>query len=300
MWFRNLRPYRLPGRLGITAEQLAQRLADKPFVPVRPTQPVSSGWLPALDDSASEMVHAAGPYWLVRMNREEKLLPASVVRDEVNARISQIAAAQGRKVFRKEKLEITDEVTQDLMPRAFARANSIEALIDEREGWLWVNNASAARAEDLLNALREVIGTLPAELPRTRKSPAAVMTDWLLHGELPESLELGMDADLADPREDGGVVRARGVYLDSDEIRTHIQSGMQVTHLSLDWDQRARFVLDKDLVIRRLKFDDELVNAHEDLAEDRLAQRDADFLLLAETIAALQGELVRQFGGLEE
>ncbi len=299
MWFRNLRPYRLPSRLGITVEQLAQRLADKPFVPARPTQPVSTGWLPALDDNASEMVHAAGPFWLLRMNREEKILPASVIRDEVNARISQIAAAQGRKVYRKEKLEITDEVTQDLMPRAFSRARSIEALLDEREGWLWVNNASAARAEDLLNALREIIGTLPAELPRTRKSPAQVMTDWLLGGGAPEGFELGEDADLEDPREDGGVVRARGVNLDSDEIRTHLESGMVVSRLALDWGERVRFILDKDLVIRRLKFADELVTAHEDLAEDRLAQRDADFLLLGETVTALQAELVRHFGGLE-
>lgn len=299
MWFRNLRPYRLPGRLGVDAATLSARMADKPFVACRPTQPLSTGWLPALDDSASEYLHSAGPFWLVRLNREEKLLPASVVRDEVSARIAQIAAGQGRKVFRKEKLEIADEVTMDLMPRAFSRARPIEALIDEREGWLWVNQASAARAEDLLNALREVIGTLPAELPRTRKSPAQVMTDWVLHGDVPSGFELGGDADLEDPREGGGVVRARGVALDSDDIRAHLEGGMVVARLALDWQERVSFVLDKDLVIRRLKFADELMQAHEDLAEDRLAQRDADFLLLGENIAALQDELVRHFGGLE-
>jgi recombination associated protein RdgC len=299
MWFRNLRPYRLPNRLGIDADTLSTRMADKPFVPCRPTQPYSTGWLPALDDSASDLVHAAGPFWLIRLNREEKLLPASVIRDEVNARVSQIATAQGRKVYRKEKLEITDEVTQDLMPRAFSRSRPIEALIHEREGWLWVNQASAPRAEDLLNALREVIGTLPAELPRTRKSPAQVMTDWLLHGGVPEGFELGEDADLEDPREGGGVVRARGVALDSDDIRAHLEGGMVVSRLALDWQERLSFVLDKDLVIRRLKFADELVQTHEDLAEDRLAQRDADFLLMGENVAELQAELVRHFGGLE-
>jgi recombination associated protein RdgC len=299
MWFKNLRPYRLPGRLGVDTETLSARLADKPFVPARPTQPVSVGWVPALDNSASDMLHVAGRYWLLRLNREEKLLPASVIRDEVNARISQIAAAQGRKVFRKEKLQITDEVTQDLMPRAFSRARAVEALVDEREGWLWVNIASAPRAEDLLNALREVIGTLPAELPRTRKSPAQVMTDWLLHSSVPEGFTLGEDADLEDPREGGGVVRARGVALDSDEIRTHLESGMVVARLALDWQEQVSFVLDKDLVVRRLKFADELVNSHDDLAEDKLAQRDADFLLLAETVSALQSELMRHFGGLE-
>jgi recombination associated protein RdgC len=74
---------------------------------------------------------------------------------------------------------------------------------------------------------------------------------------------------------------------------------MVVARLALDWQEQVSFVLDKDLVVRRLKFADELVNSHDDLAEDKLAQRDADFLLLAETVSALQSELMRHFGGLE-
>ena len=101
MWFRNLRPYRLPERLGLSAEELEQRLSSRPFVPCRPAQPLSTGWVGALADSAEALVHAAGPFWLVRLRREEKLLPASVVRDEVQNRVSQIQIAEGRKVYRK-------------------------------------------------------------------------------------------------------------------------------------------------------------------------------------------------------
>jgi len=299
MWFKNLRAYRLPERLGLDAEALSQRLGARPFAPCRPAQPLSSGWVGALDDQAEALVHAAGPWWLLRMKREEKLLPPSVIRDEVGNRIAQIQAAESRKVHRKERMQLTDEVTQDLMPRAFTRARDVEALLAEREGWLWVNHASAPRAEDLLSALREALGSLPAELPVTRKNPAVVMSEWLLHDQLPEGLELGTEADFVEPGEEGGIVRARSMLLDCDEIRAHIESGKHVQRLALAWQGRLEFVLGADLVIRRLKFAEELTAAHDDLNEDALARRDADFLLMSETIGELWPALLQAFGGLE-
>jgi recombination associated protein RdgC len=95
MWFRALRPYRLPNRLGIDAEELERRLQTRTFSNCTPAQASSLGWVPALDDAASVLVHAAGPYWMVRLKREEKLLPATVVREQANERCAQIAKAQG-------------------------------------------------------------------------------------------------------------------------------------------------------------------------------------------------------------
>jgi len=300
MWFKNVRPYRLSDRLGLDADALAQRLASRPFVPCRPAQPQSTGWVPALADSAEALVHAASAFWMVRLKREDRLLPATVVREEVANRVNQIQAAESRKVYRKEKLQITDEVTQDLLPRAFTRSHSIEALMMERDGWLWVNHASAAKGEELLSFLREAIGGLPAALPITRKNPAVVMSDWLLHNALPKGFEFGTEADLAEPGEEGGVVRLRSMMIDCDEVRAHLESGKQVQRMALEWQGRLSFVLGADLVLRRLRFADELVNTHEDLKEDALARRDADFLLMSETLAELWPELLSAFGGLEE
>ena len=59
-------------------------------------------------------------------------------------------------------------------------------------------------------------------------------------------------------------------------------------------------MLGSDLVLRRLRFADQLVDAHAELKEDILAKRDADFLLMSETLAELWPELLTAFGGLEE
>lgn len=298
MWFRNARPYKLPGRLGIDASELSQRLSRRPFQPCRSSQPVSSGWVPALSDDASDYVHKSGDYWLIRLQREERLLPASVIRSEVNSRIQEIQTGQGRRVQRKERLDIVDEVTQDLMPRAFTKSQYLEALINDREGWVWVNTASAARAEELLSLLREGLGNLAVVIPDTQKSPVIVMSQWLLNGGLPDGMSLGGDVDLEDPQEEGGVVRVRGMYLESDEIRRHIESGKQVVRLALSWQDQIDFVVDKDLSIRRIRFSDELKGVNEELYEDMLARRDADCLLMGETLSTLQTTIAKIFGGI--
>ena len=283
MWFRNARPYKLPGRLGIDASELSQRLSGRPFQPCGPSQPTSSGWVAALSDDATDLVHKSGDYWLVRLQREERLLPASVIRSEVNNRVQEIQAGQGRRVQRKERFDIVDEITQDLLPRAFTKSQCLEGLINDREGWVWVNTASAARAEDFLSLLREGLGNLQVTIPDTQKSPLVAMSQWVLNGGLPDGLSLGGDADLEDPHEQGGVVRARGVYLESDEIRSHIESGKQVVRLALSWQDQVDFVLDKDLSTRHIRFGNELKEVNDELHEDKLAQRDANCLLMGET-----------------
>ena len=300
MWFRNARPYKLPGRLGIDASELSQRLSRRPFQPCRPSQAVSSGWVAALSDDATDFVHKSGDYWLIRLQREERLLPASVIRSEVNSRIQEIQTGQGRRVQRKERLDIADEVTQDLMPRAFTKSQYLEALINDREGWVWVNTASAGRAEDLLSLLREGLGNLPVAIPDTQKSPVIVMSQWLLNGGLPDGMGLGGDVDLEDPQEEGGVVRVRGMYLESDEIRRHIESGKQVVRLALSWHDQIDFVVDRDLSLRRIRFSDELKGVNEELHEDVLARRDADCLLMGETLSTLQSAITKTFGGISE
>ena len=300
MWFRALRPYRLPNRLGIDAEELERRLRTRTFSACTPAQATSMGWVPALADTASALVHAAGPFWMVRLKREEKLLPATVVREEANERCAQIAKAQGRKVSRRERLAVADEVTQDLLPRAFSRSSTIRAIIADQLGWIWIDSGSAGRSEEVLNHLREALGSLPAVLAETQKAPAYVMTQWLLHGGIPEAIELAEEADFADQREAGSSVRVRGVPLDSEEVLAHISSGHQVEKLALEWGARVAAVVDKDLSLRRLRFSDAIREANDELIEDPLARADADFLILCEIIKGLQGDLLNAFGGIAE
>ncbi len=298
MWFKNVRAYRLTKPFDLSPEALAQKLAPRSFVPCGKSQPASSGWVAPLGEESEMLVHAAAGRILLKLKREEKLLPSTVVREQLEEKVAAIEAEQGRKVYRKERLNLKDEIVQDCLPRAFTRSTHIHAYIDVKANWIFVDAASATRAEELLNLLRECVGSFPALLPQVNNAPSAVMTAWLLHRSLPDDFELGQECELRDPGEEGGVVRCRGVDLLSEEVETHLHAGKQVARLALNWDERVSLLLAEDLCLRRLKFADELMKENEEIPEaDQSARVDADFALMADAITGLQERVLALFGG---
>lgn len=301
MWFRNLRAYRLKQPFNLTAEQLETQLASGAFTPCAPSQPLSLGWTSPLGSDDGPLVHAGAGRLLLRMRREERLLPATVVREQLGERVAAIEAKEGRKVYRKERLTLKDEIVQDCLPKAFTRSSFLHAFIDPAGGWIYVDTTSASRAEEFLNLLRDNVGTFPVELPDVRNAPQASMTRWLLQRDLPAGFDAAGECELREPGEDGGVVRCRGVDLFSEEVDSHLHAGRQVARLALRYDERVAFVLGDDLSLRRLKFADALLKENEDLPpDDALARLDADFVLMAEALVELLEAVFKAFGGPAE
>ena len=301
MWFKNIRAYRLTSPFALSPEQLAEQLGPREFQPCAKSQALSMGWVPPLGGETTALVHAAGGRMLLKLKREEKLLPSTVVREQLEEKVALIESEQARKVYRKERLTLKDEIIQDCLPRAFSRSSNVYAYIDTAANWVFVDAASASRAEELLNLLRECIGSFPVLLPQVNDAPSAVMTGWLLHRNLPQDFELGQECELREPGEEGGVVRCRGVDLLSEEVETHLHAGKQVARISLGWDERLQLVLAEDLCLRRLKFADELMKENEDIAEgDEAARLDADFALMTDAIGSLQARVLALFGGEAE
>jgi recombination associated protein RdgC len=254
--------------------------------------------VPALGEGSELLVHSAGGRFLLSLRREEKILPSTVIRDLLKERVAGIEAQQGRKVYRKEQLTLKDEIIIDCLPRAFSRFSETRLILDPGARWVLVDSASAARAEDALNVLRECIGTFPVVPPRTAHSPTAAMSSWLAQSSLPDDFSAGEECELRDPTEQAAVIRCRGVDLYSDELLQYLRNGMQVVRLALHWREQLRFVLGDDLCVRRMKFADALVKENDELMdEDRLARLDADFALMAPALTELQDRLIALFGG---
>ena len=301
MWFKNIRAYRLTNPFDFTAEQLGEKLEQRSFEPCAKSQALSLGWVPPLGEEGGALAHAAGGRLLIKLKREEKLLPSTVVREQLEEKVAHIEAEQGRKVYRKERLTLKDEIVQDCLPRAFSRSAAVHAYIDTRSNWVFVDAASAGRAEELLNLLRECIGSFPVVLPQVANAPSATMTGWLAHNSLPDDFTLGEEVELRELGEEGGVVRCRGVDLLSEEVETHLNAGKQVARLALQWEERVKLVLAEDLCLRRLKFSEELMKENEDIPEaDNAARLDADFALMTEAVSGLQERVVAIFGGEAE
>lgn len=299
MWFRNARIYRFTKPFDTDPARLEEALDAAAFKPCGPQDSFRQGWVSPLGRHGDQKVHSANGCHLVCLRKEERLLPAAVVKEAVEERVELIEAEQGRKVRRKEKDEIRDQVTLEMLPQAFTRSRHSYAYIAPADGLLVVDAGSSKQAEDLASALRQALGSLPVRPPVVQQSPAFVLTGWLT-GELhpPAGLAPAQECELRDPGEDGGVIRCRGLDLHSDEIRSHIESGMQVTKMALDWEENLSFVIDEELSVRRLKFGETLRDQLDDIdSDDALAKFDGAFTLMTLEIARLVPVLLEAFGG---
>ncbi|OVE49421.1 recombination-associated protein RdgC [Chromobacterium violaceum] len=295
VWFNNASIYRL-GEQSMEAK-LAEALSKRPFTPCAGLDWFSEGWVvPAAH--LDSVVYASRGRLLVRLKRDDKVLPGTVIRDSVEEKVKEIEDKEMRKVGRKEKLALKEQITDDLLPRAFTKSSCVSAFMSGN--WLIADTSSTPRAEALVSKLREALPPFPAALPRTRIAPHTAMTDWLAAGKAPGGFELDADAVLRDGSENGAEVRVSRIDLTSDEIRQHIATGKQVTKLGLIWNEKIRFQLTDTLQLKRIQFRDMLQDEASQAGDDRESLFEATFILMSEELGELVEALVEALGGLEE
>lgn len=297
LWFRNIQAYRLAKGHGITASEIAEKLARKPFLPCGSHELFSQGWIAPATHAPDLFTADYQGAVLVCLKTEEKLLPAGVIRQQAEVRIQQVEATENRKVGRREAREIRERIAEELTPRAFVRARYQRALLDLEQNWVWVESGSAAKAENLLSMLRETLGSLPTRLLDTQTSPQTAMTLWLQEGA-PVPLALDADCELRFPGEGGAIARLTRQPLEEEEIKQHLLAGKLATRLGLVWEDRIAFQLLENLALKRLSMLDVLQEQIEDVsAEDQAALFDASLALMVGELRAFFPALIEVLGG---
>ncbi len=291
--FKNAHLYRLEEPSAIDMDGLEGRLSEHRFRPCGPLQAASLGWHPPLGEQTRALSHAGNGCSALCARRQERLLPAAVVGEALDERVADLETREARTIGRRERRQLREEVLLDMLPRAFTRSRQIHAYLDLVAGWMVVDAASEKGAEELVELLRETLGSFPVRPPRPRNPPVALMTRWVATGEIPDGLELGDACELRDPRDERALVRCSGQDLDGEEIATHLRAGKEVVKLALHWREQLEFLLQEDLSLRRLRFADTLLDeALEPDIEDEAARFDAEFaimvLQLRELIAYLE------------
>ncbi len=299
MWFKQLSFYPIAADQLPDLATVADKLADAEFAPVQGLDWFSEGFA-APQPFSPELVFAADYTWGLALKKEEKVLPAGVIRDILDERVAEIQEAEARKVGKKEKQELKEQITDDLLPRAFTRSGRTHAVIDAKHGFLLINQAAAAKAENLLTRLREALGGLEARLPQTKQSPGSLMTDWLLRGAAEGGFELDSDCELKGQGDVVPTVRVSKQDLTADEVVQHVKNGKHVTQLGLVWRDQIAFVLTADFTLKRIQYLDVLQEEAENHGDDAASLAFATQILMAESLGTMLHELVGYLGGWQE
>lgn len=293
--FKNLIMYRLTGEYLSCAETLAERLGEFKLTPCSNLEVKKLGWVKPAGKFGGSLVFNTNGNLMVKMGISEKILPASVVEDELNARID--ALELGRDIKKKEREELKDEVLHDLLPRAFVRHSSVSAYISTKLNVIFVDSTSHGKAEDLLALLRKSIGSLSV-LPVQTKTPVdQMMTKWVddMSNVLPFEVLDGFE--LKSPLEKGPVIQAKNRHVTCSESQEFIGDGMFVTKLNLQHGESVTFTLNENLTIGRIKFTDVVLEQNDIETSDKLGHFNADFLIMTGVFEQLFTDLMKVLGG---
>lgn len=296
MFFKNIFVFAFIRPFTTTNEELIDALTENTFMPLGSTEMNRMGWSNSLGKGSAITTESNGNI-LFCARKEEKILPAPVIKDLVDERIDTLEADQARPVTKKEREQIKEDVIFELLPRAFSRTTDIHAYINTKENIIVVNTASRGKAEDVLALLRKTLGTLPVTSISPEVAPDELMSNWVIDadcedGVMGELFNLGMEAHFNSLGDDSATANVKNQDLTSNEVKAHLDADQYVTKLALEFDDSMSFMLNDDLSIKRIKFFDVIVEQNDDLdCTDLNGKIHADFTLMA-------GELNRMISNL--
>lgn len=302
MFFKNALVYVLHGDHDLpTQEQLEVVYARD----ITSSEAVRCGWtVPFGIDSKllSRTVSAGGrTHMLLAMRRQERKVPKAVVQREAAKRVAEREAAEERVLPRVERREIKEQVYEELLPRAFVNESRAHAWIDLGRQRIVVDSTSRKRAEELLDLLRQTMGSLKVTPLATQALPMLTMTEWLKEEVgFPVGIS-GGDHVVLEAKGDDGAITGRKVDLSADDIQASLAAGRLARRLGISMEGMLSCVLHDDLAMKQIRFADELQDeAAASDAEDALERLDTDFILMVGALSKAIDELVEVFGGLAQ
>lgn len=289
MWFKNCSIYDLKS-FELDSDALAEKLEDKRFRPVGRQESEVLGWVSPLNRQLESLVHTANGCHLLCLRKEQKVIPASMLREAIEDKVATIQDVEGRKVYGKERGAIKDDLLSVLKPKALTKSVHTFGYLDPRHELLVVNAASKNTADAFIQLLIDSLGSLGATALCGEQHPATIMNQWLLD-DMPAAWSLAGNYQLIDPQ-DNRQASFKNDDTTSDFIAELIEDGFWIKKLGIDYQGLFSAMIQDDLTISSIRFHDELIAENDDVDEsEQYARFDADFVLMTQTLAGFIAEM---------
>lgn len=302
MFFKNLQVYRFTEKPDITAEKMSIAMESFPFRSCRAHDTFMKGFTPVIGENLlCQNINSEGEDLLFCIKSEEKVIPVSSINEALAKKVAEIEEHKQRKLDRKERNEIRDEIIFEMQTRALTKINKTHAYISG--DWLIVDSGSPKKSADVLILLWKALGSLPV-VPISAKLDDIKphLSSWVREG-FPDGvnqLYLEDQAELRLPIGKGGaIIRFKNQDLSNPEVQEHLLNGHIVHKLGLNWRDRISFVIDDKIQLKRLWFSDIVIDQVQKLEpEDDIELFAADFAIMAANVSLLLDDLVSAVGGL--
>lgn len=292
MFPKQITPFILTEKLP-SVDVLNLKLGDMSFIPVSGLNWFSEGFTQPTAFSF-DFAFAADKTVSVCLKRETKQIPNSALKEILRERVADIETTENRKVGRKEKQEIKEQIIDELLPKALSTSTYSHAVFDSQ--FAFVYESSPKKAENVISKMREALGGLACKTIQTKTPPKAAMTNWVLRGEVGIGLQLDNYCLLKGMGVAAPTIKIQNKDLNSDEVQQHIKNGLEVKELGLIWREQIAFILTENFTLKRIQFLDVLQEKVEEYNDTAFAEQ----LISSTNITQLLNELILLCGGLED
>ena len=296
MLFKNLSIYRITKDMSEVQVKLEEVLSDGAFESCLSSQAVSRGWCQPLGKRSEMFTHTVSHCTMISQRTEEKIMPAAAINAKLEDKVELIEISEGRKLSRKEKSSLKEEIVFDLMPKALSKYTRLYAYFDFKNNWFVVDSSSWSKADEIVNHVREMLGSFPVIPLTVNQLPSISMTNWHLNSESPDGFKFGSECYLHDPAEHANKASFSSHDILGDEVIELLRGGMIVKELSFVFKQNSSFVMTDKLGFKKLKFTD-LVCEQAETAEDAKELFDIEFSILTGEVEDMVLNILKAFGG---
>ena len=280
MIFKNAKIYTITQPLAFSSEAFEELLGEHEFRHCGAHDLATMGFARCI---GGLFAHVAQGMFTIRIQKEEKLLPGSVVNQELEEVVERIEMETGAPVGKKAKADIKQEIITKLLPQAFTNRKSTYGTIIPESNLVIIHASSDSQAEAWLAMVRKAIGSLPV-VPFARRSIQSELTHWVTD-TTPDTINLLEEAELKATDDTGGLVRVKNQALDTDEVINHLDAGKLVQKVAFEYDEAFTAILCEDGSIKRIKLADRVLEENDDILKDQVEARfDADVYLYVSTL----------------
>lgn len=299
MLFKQMQLFQLIHSQSYFYDELIAKLQLLPFQPCLLSLPLSAGWVAPVEEEGAPLAEQINQRLMICMQVEERILPAAVVRQALQEKVKQLEAAAGRKMGKKEKNSLKDEVVMNLLPRTFSKFSRFYAYIDIKNNWLVLGFNHKKRTEQFLTLFKKTMGESVQNFELKKISP--ILTQWVKHKDCPDAFTIEKKCVLQDINEKSRTIRCQQQDLFVMSIHEFIKDGCELKQLGLMWRDSVRFVLADDFTLRSVKFEDALIEQVKEMeAETKQQKLMADFFMMTETVSSLLQDLLAVFVKTEQ
>lgn len=284
MWFKNCHIYQIPTSFTLSADEFAEKLEGRRFKPCARMADKTVGWVSPIHRNKDYLIHAAGGCILFCMRKEQKVIPASAIKEALEEKITAMQDDLGRKIYSKEKQSIKEDIVSMMLPNAFPRSSHIKAYIDIKNRILIIDATSPAQVDEFYELLLESIGSFGAIQFIADENPASIMHQWIFDGS-PQDWSLSGEYLLKEPK-DERVARFKDNDGENFYVAELLKDGYLINRLGIHFKSLLQATVQDDLQIKGIKFNHELLKENDELgSEDEVVKFDADFALMTAALA---------------